>query len=58
MADVAIIKESNNDVVDARFDWLAALQGLVIEELSIFARGDRKEGLTVEAPPWQLFESA
>ena len=28
------------------FDFLAALEGLEIEELSVFAKGDHKEGLT------------
>jgi len=39
------------------------LPGLVIKELSVFARGDHKEGLTaasltVEARPWRLLGRA
>ena len=46
-ADVTIIEESNNSVLNARFfDSMSALVGSVIEEISVFARGDRQKDLT------------
>ena len=44
---MTIIEESNNRVLNARFfASMAALVGLVIEEISVFARGDRQKDLT------------